>query len=314
MSLNAANLYRTAGNQPHIVMPYNYADHEFARRLTMALRRDGVTPWVDDLDMSAGVILVNRILHSARPVDFLIPVISAASAPSGWVQHELKAVSTRQFSGRRVRVLPARIDSTVLPDFLMSQTCIDFHGRGWGQAYEDLKAIVHPGMNARPPIRPTPATPSQRPAPRAHRVAEAPPGAKVVYVCYDYESDGYYKDILLTWAKNPDFPRLLVNDQPITAPADSAEAELAKRMVLAKIKGATGFLCVVGPKTSENRWVEWEIKTALDLERRMIAVRINRDCAFPEVLSDVGATCALSFTFEGIKRAVEEAYGSLAAE
>jgi hypothetical protein len=85
-------------------------------------------------------------------------------------------------------------------------------------------------------------------------------------------------------------------------------------MVLAKIKAATGFLCVIGPKTSTNPWVEWEIKTAIDLEKRMIVARIDRDCTVPEVLSDVGATCALSFTFEGIKRAVEEAYGGFAVE
>jgi len=313
MSVESASPFRTAGNQPHVVIPYNYADHEFARKLTMALRREGVTPWIDDLDMSAGVILINRILHPVRPVDFVIPVISAASVGSRWVRGELKSLMTREFGGRRVKVLSARIDSTMLPDFLMSQTYIDFHDRRWNQAFEDLKAIVHPSISPRPAVHPMPAAP-QRPIPRAQPGAEPPPGAKVVFVSYDYENDGYYKDVLLTWAKDPDFPRLRVNDQPVTAPVESEEAAPLRRTVLAKIKSATGFLCVVGPKTNTNRWVEWETKTAIDLEKRMIVVRINRDCTFPEVLSDVGATCALSFTFEGIKRAVEEAYGVVSEE
>jgi len=55
--------------------------------------------------------------------------------------------------------------------------------------------------------------------------------------------------------------------------------------------------------------MDWEIKKADELGKRVVAVRVNRDCEAPALLSDVGATCAMSFTFEGIRRAIEEAYG-----
>jgi hypothetical protein len=71
---------------------------------------------------------------------------------------------------------------------------------------------------------------------------------------------------------------------------------------------------VVGDKTSASAWVDWEIRTAIELEKRMVVVRINRDCVVPDVLSEVGPTCAMSFTFEAIKRAVGEAYGVVAEE
>jgi hypothetical protein len=315
MNIDAANHTRTGSHQPHIVIAHNYVDHEFARRLTAALRREGFTPWIDDIDLSAGVILINRIAHAVRPVDFLIPVISSASVGLRWVQHDLKTVATRGIGARRVRVLPARIDDTALPGFLKSQSYIDFYSHGWERAFNDLRTVVLPhaaglAAHAMPPPQ------SQRPIPRAQPVLgkKVPSGTRVVFVSYDHENDGYYKDVLLTWANDPDFPRLLVSDQPVTAPIESEEAAPAKRTTLGRIKAATGFLCVVGLKTCSSRWVEWETRTAIDLEKRMIAVRINRDCAFPEVLSDVGATCALSFTFEGIKQAVNEAYGVIAAE
>ena len=312
--MEAANRTRTGGNQPHLVIPYNYADHEFARKLAGALRREGISPWIDDIDMSAGVLLVSRIAHAARPVDCVIPVVSAASVASSWVQHDLKTVMARSFIGRHVRVLPARIDDSALPDFLASRPYFDFHGRGWKQAYEDLKAVVQQRTSPRPEVRQAAGFELPRPLRRAQPVDEKASRAKMLFVSYDYENDGDYKDILMTWSKSPDFPRLTVNDQPVTTSAESEEATPLKRLIQGKIKAATGFLCVVGMNTSANGWVEWEIRTAIDLDKRMIVARIDRDCVAPEVLSDVGATCALSFTVEGIKRAIDEAYGVVAEE
>ena len=135
---------------PHIVIPYNYADHEFAGKLTAALRQDQITPWIDDVDMSAGTFLVNRILQAARPVDCVVPAISAVSVASSWVQHELKTVMARSFGGRRVRLLPARVDDCALPDFLASQPYFDFHRDGWSVAYDDLVVAVQQRTGPRP--------------------------------------------------------------------------------------------------------------------------------------------------------------------
>ncbi len=133
---------QASGEQPHIVIPYNYADHEFASKLTAALRHDRITQRIDDVDMSAGVLLVSRIAHAARPVDCVVPVVSAASVASSWVQHDLKTVTARSFSGRHVRVLPARIDDSALPDFLASRPYLDFHLGGWNAAYDELLVAV----------------------------------------------------------------------------------------------------------------------------------------------------------------------------
>ena len=144
---------------PHIVIPYNYADHEFASKLTASLRQDRITPWIDDVDMSAGMLLVSWIGRAARPVDCIVPAISAVSVASRWVQHELRTVMMRSFGGRRVRVLPARIDNCALPDFLASQTYFDFHRNGWNVAYDDLIVAVRQHMGAKPT---TPAPPGYR--------------------------------------------------------------------------------------------------------------------------------------------------------
>jgi hypothetical protein len=162
--MEPANRSRAVDNQPHIVIPYNYADHEFVHRLTAALRHDRVTPWIDDVDMSAGAFLINRILQAARPVDCVVPAISTVSVGANWVQHDLRLVMARNFGGRHVRVLSARIDDCVLPDFLASQPYFDFHRYGWSAAYDELLIAVHKHMSAKPATVAPPGSRLPRPA------------------------------------------------------------------------------------------------------------------------------------------------------
>ena len=142
MKLKLTDPFRKAGDRPHVVIAYSYADHDFAYKLAGALRRDRITPWIDEVDMSAGVFLVNRISHPARPVDSLVPVISAASVGSRWVQHELKTALAMVFDRRHISVLPAIVDGSALPDFLTSQPHLDFRGSGWSLAYDDLIVAI----------------------------------------------------------------------------------------------------------------------------------------------------------------------------
>jgi len=314
VSVNGSNQSPSGGSQPHVVIPYNYADNQFARKLAGTLRRDGVSPLVDEVDMSAGVLLVSRISHAVRPVDFVVPLVSVASLRWRWVQQELKTVTARDFNGRRVRVLPARIDSTPLPDYLASQSYVDFYGRGWQQGYEDLKAVLQQRTSPRPEKRAIADFKLPHAIRRPQPATEKKAGTKLVYVSYEYENDGYYRDVLLTWGKSPDFPRLSVNDQPMIYSPDSDQAEPLKHVIAEKIKAATAFLCVIGEKSSSSAWTEWELKQAIELDKRLIVVRIDRDHVAPEVLSEMYPTCALSFTFEGIKRAVDEAYGVVSQE
>jgi len=146
--------FRTANDRPHVVILYSYADHEFAYKLAGALRRDRITHLIDEVEMSAGTFLVNRLSHAARTVDFVIPALSAASVTSNWAQRELRTAVTRGINGRPVRVLPAKIDGSALPDYLRSQPCFDFQGNGWSVAYDELAVIIQTRANPRSALRP----------------------------------------------------------------------------------------------------------------------------------------------------------------
>jgi hypothetical protein len=298
-----------AVDQPHIFIPYGYGDRESAHKLAGALRRDRVSPWIEEVEMTAGDSLVRRLSNTARPVSLVIPIISTASVTSGWVQSELEPAVTRELNGPRAIVLSARIDDCALPACLKNRPFVDFHGLGWNRAYENIKAAIQHRTSTEPATRPTPAVRPPPPSPRLPDTSQKAAGMKRVFLSYDYDNDGYYKDILITWSKQPDFAQFSVNEGPVTVPVDSEDAGPLKRAIAARIKAATAFLCIVGAKTCTNGWVEWEIKKADELGKRIIGVRINRDHNVSEALCNASATWALSFTFEGIKSAMEEAHG-----
>ena len=129
-----------------------------------------------------------------------------------------------------------------------------------------------------------------------------------IFISYDYDNDSHYKNLLIAWSANPDFADFYINDQSVTDPVDSDRSGPIRRAISVKINAATGLICIVGEMTAESPWVKWEIEKAVDLGKRIIAVKISKDFTTPSALYNVGATWALSFKFDAIKAAIDEAY------
>jgi len=312
MSLEFPSALRKESAQPHVYIAYNYQDQDFAHKLATALRRDRVSPFTEVGEMGAGDSLVRRMSSTMRPVDCVVPVLSVFSITHGWVERELDEVMRRDINRRRLLVVPAKVDSCALPAFLHGRFVGDFDGLGWSRAYEEMRAAIL--GRAAPPRHKAPVVRPPSPAAEATDVSPTPASTKQVYLSFDHESDGYYKDVLVTWSKMPGFAHFWINDRPPAVPPDSAAAEPIKQALAKRIAAASGLLCVVGTNCCTNGWMQWEIRKADELGKRIIAVRTNRECAVPELLSDAGATCAMSFTFEGIRRAIDEAYGGLSLD
>ena len=88
---------------------------------------------------------------------------------------------------------------------------------------------------------------------------------------------------------------------------DSTDAVVIKRAISAKINNATYFLCIVGKKTYFSDWVTWEIEKASELKKSIVAVKTNSFNTSPSAILDIGASRAKSFTFDSIKKALDEA-------
>lgn len=127
--------------------------------------------------------------------------------------------------------------------------------------------------------------------------------AKKVFISYDYDNDRDYKNLLLAWDKNKDFD-FSFQDHSADVSINSHDADAIKRAISAKINGATIFLVIVGSKTHRSTWVKWEIGKAVELKKKIVAVKIEAANQSPDELLGIGASWANSFKFDSIKNAL----------
>jgi hypothetical protein len=73
------------------------------------------------------------------------------------------------------------------------------------------------------------------------------------------------------------------------------------------INEATYFLVIVGANTHKSAWVKWELEKAVELRKRIIAVKTDRENTSPDVLLGIGASWAMSFTYDAITKAIDNA-------
>ena len=129
---------------------------------------------------------------------------------------------------------------------------------------------------------------------------------KTIFISFDYDNDSKHKNLLLAWDKNKEFD-FTFYDASVDVSVDSTDAAAIKRVISARISSATHFLCIVGMNTPKSGWVKWEIEKAVELKRKLIGVKTDAGNTSPAAILGVGASWAMSFTFDSIKKAVDEA-------
>tara|TARA_R110001583_G_C5659583_1_gene409516 strand:+ start:1450 stop:1848 length:399 start_codon:yes stop_codon:yes gene_type:complete len=129
---------------------------------------------------------------------------------------------------------------------------------------------------------------------------------KKIFISYDYDNDKDYKNLLKAWDANGTFD-FSFHDHSADVSINSTNAAAIKSAISAKINSATYFLCIVGEKTNKSSWVSWEIDKAVELKKKLVAVKIKSTNTSPSELLGVGATWALSFTEVSITKAINDA-------
>lgn len=94
--------------------------------------------------------------------------------------------------------------------------------------------------------------------------------AKRVFISFRAE-DKPQVDGLRLLAKNPNYD-LEFYDESVRAPVDSQKAEYVKRVIREKIGRAGVVLCLVSAETYASAWVDWELETAIKLQKPIVAM------------------------------------------
>jgi len=127
-----------------------------------------------------------------------------------------------------------------------------------------------------------------------------------IFISYDYDNDKHYKNLLVAWDKNDLFD-FSFYDSSVDVSVNSVDATYIKSVIKGRIKSSSHFLCIVGEDTYKSDWVTWEIETAIDLGKKLVAVKTNANNTSSSAIIGVGASWAKSFTFDSIKNAIEDA-------
>lgn len=132
--------------------------------------------------------------------------------------------------------------------------------------------------------------------------------AKKVFVSYHSAAeDTKYKNLLVAWSKNDNGHfDIKFDDTSVGVSINSDSAAYIKRVIKNKITTSNVFLCLVGKNTYKSDWVKWEIDKAVELKKKIVAVKIDRSYQTPINLYGVGASWAQSFTYDAIKKALDK--------
>jgi len=126
-----------------VFLCHSSQDKKLARLFADSLRNHGIGVWLDEAEMTGGESLLNKIAAAISSVRFVVALISQSSLASPWVQKELALAMHDEINGRRVKVLPIRLQSAAMPHFLRDKYFIDCPStRALPKAAEELVTSV----------------------------------------------------------------------------------------------------------------------------------------------------------------------------
>lgn len=124
---------------------------------------------------------------------------------------------------------------------------------------------------------------------------------KKIYISYDYEHDRHYKNLLLAWS---DLNSVFDGIEIVSTNAENNDQ--FKKVVFDKIKQASKFLVIIGKNTHKNKWVNWEIEKANELNIPIICVKTHPEDEMPDKISSVSATWVAEFSLDLINEAINK--------
>jgi Thoeris protein ThsB, TIR-like domain len=123
-----------------------------------------------------------------------------------------------------------------------------------------------------------------------------------VFISYDYDDDKRDKDRLLEWNSQHDF-EFTSYDNSLNIDCDSNKAAAVKQDIAARIGSASHFLCIVGKASYRSGWVKWQIQKALELNKKLVAVKPDSLSNSPSSLQRRDVSWC-RFNLDSIKKAI----------
>jgi hypothetical protein len=135
---------------------------------------------------------------------------------------------------------------------------------------------------------------------------------KKIVISFDYDHDRNYRYLLSALKENSGNT---IDFEDLTPSAiDTNSVARVKGVLSTQISNATHLLVIIGAYANTTHpdskligttnWQWWEIEKAKELGKKLIAVKIEKDNPTPTPLLNGGASWSMSYTVEGILKAI----------
>jgi TIR domain len=123
-------------------------DKHLARSIWIRLEQYGITSWLDEAEMNAGDILVQKLSSAIHTSRWFIALLTPASVTKKWVTFELNQAMDREVRECRIFIIPIVADPCEIPAYLRNKVYIDLSDRdkydiGIGSLLRTIKGDAH---------------------------------------------------------------------------------------------------------------------------------------------------------------------------
>jgi TIR domain-containing protein len=101
-----------------LFLSYSTNDKRLANKIYRWLRRQGLTVWIDRVEMKPGEKLLPKIEKAIKKADFLVVIITKNSNRSSWVKKEIKFSIARELTKKKFTILPIVLNNSTIPPSL----------------------------------------------------------------------------------------------------------------------------------------------------------------------------------------------------
>lgn len=138
---------------------------------------------------------------------------------------------------------------------------------------------------------------------------------KKVIICFDYENDRSYRNLLSAWDANSNFEFSFNDITP--SEIQSWNIPTVKGELTKKINQATYTLVLIGKEANKKHkdseeigyknWQNFEIAKSKENNNKLVAIKLDSTNDSPDEIYGSGASWAYSFTKETIIKALDDA-------
>ena len=130
-----------------------------------------------------------------------------------------------------------------------------------------------------------------------------------VFISYDCNKDRTYRKMLETWSLSADVEFVFGFRQPGLR-MKSVSAAPVMNVTTDQINSASFLLCVVGSASHKDEWINWEVKSAFEMGKKVIAVKPDISSATPDSLKRADVKWVKQFGSRFIEEAIKSAQRS----